>query len=103
MADIVMYGARITIACVTSLFPVTTTVWVWSVERTGTVLMEWMSTCAPVTAASQEGGVRSTLMNARESTAVVMADALMEWTLSTVNVTLAMLVHSVRLLLQTQI
>ena len=91
-----------TTVCVTSPFLVTTTVWVWSVERTGTALMEWMPMCAPVTVASLEGGVRSTLMNVRELTAVAMADASMEWALSTVNVTLAMLVHSVILLLQTQ-
>ena len=78
MVNVAICGASKITARVTYLFPAMTTVWVWFVERTDTVSMEWMFTYAPVTMASLEGGVRSTLINARGSIAVVMAGALME-------------------------
>lgn len=95
MALTAIGGARRVPACVTYQFPATTTAWGWPVGRIGTALMEWMSTCALAIVASLEDGVRSTLTSVRESTAVAMADVLMEWIRSTVIVRMATMVHCV--------
>ena len=89
-----IYSARISRAIY--LYPATITVWEWFVGRIDTALMGWMCTSAHVIVALLGGTVISTLTIVRESTAVEMADALMESTLSNASVIPATLVCCVR-------
>ena len=89
-----IYSARISRAIY--LYPVTITVWESFVGRIDTAWMGWMSMSVHVTMVSLGETVISTLMIVRKSTAVEMADVLMESALSNASVILATLVCCVR-------